>query len=259
MSTAAIDTDSLEARGYIVLRSAVEARLLAEFEATIDALARAQVARTEITPTAAEPLIDLLRIGGEYRKMLFGLLRNLYVLHKMTAAIGERLDAAGFFRWSLMAAPLYWPTLRADLPGEQTYLLDMHQDVKSTRCHTAWRMWVPLRPVDERRGTMKLVPESHALGPLPHDLTDPASYFVPERHYRGLPVETLSLPAGSAVLMNPLIVHGSVPSQSARMKYVLLIQIQDLATMVDPRDADEPLTQGLHLARLRDAAREVAE
>ena len=59
--------------------------------------------------------------------------------------------------------------------------------------------------------------------------------------------------------MSPLIVHGSVPSQSARMNYVLLIQIQDLAPMVDPRDADEPLTQGLHLARLRDAAREVAE
>ena len=59
--------------------------------------------------------------------------------------------------------------------------------------------------------------------------------------------------------MSPLIVHGSVPSQSVRMKYVLLIQIQDLATMIDPRDADEPLTQGLHLTRLRDAAREVME
>ncbi len=72
---------SLEAQGYIVLHDIVEARLLAEFETTIDALARAQVARTGITPTAAEPLIDLLRIGGEYRKILFGLLRNLYVLH----------------------------------------------------------------------------------------------------------------------------------------------------------------------------------
>ena len=131
----------------------------------------------------------------------------------------------------------------------------MHQDYGTMRSHKAWRMWIPLRAVNEEYGTMKIVLGSHKLGVVPHDLSDPNYPVVNEYVYQGLPTHTLDLPAGSGVIFNPLTLHTSIPNRSNRMKYILLIQIQDHSAMVDPDDADDDMAILIRTTEAREIAR----
>ena len=255
MTRLSIDLDELIGRGYTVIPDVVDENSLTEFESTIELLGRAQAETRQIATRAKEPLIELLSVGGQYRQTLFGLLKNLHIVQKISHVIGERLEDTGFFRWASLKVPLVWPTLRADLPCEETYMLPMHQDFGSTRCHTAWRLWIPLRRVDEHFGSMRVVARSHTRGILPHDMSDPRHPCVPHTHYSDLPVELLRLPAGHAVLFHPLVLHESVANCSDRIKFVLLLHIQDLATMVDPEDPNDELSSFLRLTNEREAAR----
>jgi uncharacterized membrane protein len=58
---------------------------------------------------------------------------------------------------------------------------------------------------------------------------------------------------------NPLLLHTWVAGEGSRIKYVLLIQVQDLATLADPDDSLDPITQRLKMAAARDARRAAAE
>ena len=254
MTRLSIELDELTERGYTVIPDVVDGSSLLEFESAIENLGRAQAKTKRIATEAREPLIDLLCVGGEYRQTLFELLKKLYVLQKISAIVGKRLEDTDFFRWSSLKVPLVWPTLRADLPCEETYLLPMHQDFATTRCHTAWRLWIPLRRVDEHFGTMKIVAGSHTRGIFPHDTSVPSRPYVDHTHYSDLPVEVIRLPPGHAVLFHPFILHESVPNRSDRIKFVLLLHVQDLATMVDPEDPNDELSSFVRLTREREAS-----
>ena len=251
-----VDFKQLTRDGYTPIPGLIDTDSLEEFEAVIASLGDELVRRMRLTVVSKEPLIDLFRVGGDFRALLYTHLKHLKVLHAMSSKITQGFEEARFFEWMGAEAPLFWSTLRADIPGEETYLLPIHQDYASTRCHNAWRIWVPLRPVNENDGSMLIVPGSHRLGHLPHETGDPKFPFVETCHYEGLDPKVLSLPAGDAVLFHPLLLHRSVPSRSNRMKFVLLVQIQDLATLLDPDDPDDPLAEFLNVQRERDRARE---
>lgn len=245
----------LQEHGFTRIPGIVDAELINAFERTMDALATEQLAIKGVARTASEGLTDLLKIGGEYRVALFGMFKHLRILHRMSHQVGARLDTMGFFDWTDQTAPMFWPSLRADLPGEDTYLLPMHQDYASTKCHRAWRLWIPLRDANADSGTMTVVPGSHKLGHLEHDTSDPRLPYVPTNRYAHLQQEILELPAGDGVLFNPLLLHASVPPRGDRIKYVLLIQVQDLASLADPDDPRDQITRQMKIAAERDAAR----
>jgi len=252
-----IDFDELDERGYTVLHGLVDTDALACFETAIDAAARAQAAKYDIPLTSAEPFIDVMKKGGPYRTLVFGLAKYLRVLHQMCSGVNDRLEKDGFFDWSGQTTPLFWSTLRADLPGEDLYLLPMHQDFGSIRCEKSWRLWVPLRPVDADSGTMEVVVGSHRLGPLDYDFSDLKHTCVEASVYEGMATETIELSAGQGVLINSFIAHRSVPNQSDRVKYVLLVNLQDLATMVDPDDPEHEIAEFIRMAADRDADRKI--
>ncbi|MBX9774032.1 MAG: phytanoyl-CoA dioxygenase family protein [Xanthobacteraceae bacterium] len=142
------------------------------------------------------------------------------------------------------------------LPGEGTYELPLHQDYATTRCRTAWRMWIPLRDVDRHHGTMEIVPGSQNQGPYPHSSQGRAALSIDRNALaqRGLAARTLELPAGDGVIFSPWLVHGSVPNRSPRTKWVLLLHVQDLATFVNPEEPSDPVYPFLELTeRVRTA------
>lgn len=249
-----IDYARLETDGYVHLSGLVPPDLLAEFETVVNRVGRTGLARKRRKPSSREPFADLLQTGGEYRVRLFANLKNLRVVQEMGMAVSERLRAEGFIDWAGLEAPLVYPTLRADPPGEAKYLLPFHQDY-ATQCRRAWRLWTPLRDASARTGTMKVVPGSHRLGFVAHDTADPARPVVPEAVLAGRESVTVDIPGGDGILFNPLLVHASVPAEVARMKYVLLVQVQDLTTLADPEDPDDPLPARLEMTRRRDAVR----
>jgi len=256
---AALDYDRLERDGFGVLSGLVRPDELAGFEREIALVGEQLAAQRGIERKSSEAIADVLIAAGPHRAMLFDHIKRLFSLTRLSMEIGTALEQAGLFRRSGIAVPIVWPTLRGDLPGEGTYELPLHQDYATTRCRTAWRMWIPLRGADRHYGTMEVVPGSHSRGPYPYSHGPrPGSVFIDrlELEQRGLVAQSLALPAGDGVIFSPWLVHGSVPNRSDRTKWVLLLHVQDLAAFVNPDEPADPLQPFLELTeRGRAAAR----
>ncbi|MEX2129183.1 MAG: phytanoyl-CoA dioxygenase family protein [Xanthobacteraceae bacterium] len=253
-----IDTDQLERDGFVILRGLVRDEEIAEFESSITRFSEAQLEKLGLPRRAAEPFIDLFTRGGQYTKRIYKLLEELFVLHRMSVRIGEELRTAGFLDWAKIDVPLIWPDIRADIPNDTVRSFPVHQDIASTQCGKAWRMWVALRPANAVAGSMALYPGTHNNGLVPHNMDQPLRPFVEPQHYAGIAPVVLDLPAGDGVLMNPLVLHSSVLNQSERTKFTLMIQVQDYALVLDPEDERGPLAElvrfGAKLTRARATA-----
>jgi len=253
-----IDVVELEERGYTFIPDVVDSSDLEAFERNAGRFAALQAAELGIELRSEDPFIDVFTSSPVYRRTVYPLFERLSVFHTMSAKIAAFLEESGFLNWAGFEVPLIWPEARADTPSEELMTLPMHQDYNSTKCTRAWRMWVALRPADEHRGTMRIVPGSHRHGCLPHNLDDPLQPYVEEKHYATMTEEIIRVPAGTGVLCNPLVVHGSVPNRSARTKFTLLVQVQDLAAVASPEDPADPFRSFREVAAARDQGRRAA-
>jgi len=245
------DFERLAEQGFIRIPRLVEKSKLEEFEDTMSWLAVAGLSMKGHSPGDEEPMSALLKCGGEYRVRLFANLKNLKVVQEMGSEVSQRLQDEGFLDWADLSVPAVYPTLRADPPGEIKYLLPYHQDY-ATPCQRAWRVWVPLRDANERSGTMKVVPKTHKNGLIEHDTSDPAHPTVPPSLFGGTTPEVIELSAGDGLIIDPLLVHASVPATENRMKYVLMVQVQDIATLGDFDNPDDPIRQRLDMVKSRE-------
>lgn len=226
----------LAEQGFTVLAGVIGEDDLHRFEDQIAALVAAQLAERGLQPRHSDPFIDLFAVGGAYTDRLYKLLERLLVLQRMNVRIADGFERAGFFDRLGLQVPIVWPDIRADIPSDATRLLPVHQDYRSMQCARAYRLWIPLRPSNEELGSMCVFPGTHRQGPVPHELSDPRAPHIAPARYRECERVVFDLPAGDAVLLDPLLFHASVPNRSWRTKFTLMIQMQDLATMIDPDD-----------------------
>jgi hypothetical protein len=251
-----IDTDQLQRDGFVILRGLIQPEELAEFESQVARFSESQIRKFNIPRVAQEAFIDVFRRGGQYTNRIYKLLEELFVLHRMSSRLGQELSTSGFLDWAEFEVPLIWPDIRADIPNDSLRSLPVHQDIKSTHCGKAWRLWIALRDADAVAGSMALYPGTHKKGVVPHQVKHPQRPLVEPEHYAGIEPIILDLPAGDGVIMHPLILHASVLNRSARTKFTLMVQIQDYASVVDPDDVQHPLAD---LVRFGAQARALAE
>jgi hypothetical protein len=229
-----IDEHELEERGFVRLPGLVSAADLAEFESTIGELCSAQIEARGIERRHADPFIDVMLADEEYRQYLFPQLRRLAIVERISAHVGTLLKSSGLLERRKFRVPLIWPDVRADLPNETTYQLPLHQDIRSTISFRALRIWLPLRAVGRHHGSMEVVAGSHKLGRIPTidegsvelQVDDAA---IPEE--RRICIEAA---AGDGILFDPNVIHRSIQNRSERVKFVILIQIQDAAQLYGP-------------------------
>lgn len=104
--------------------------------------------------------------------------------------------------------------------GEQRSDIPMHQDggYGELEPPTDVTIWLPLVDTDERNGGLRLVPGSHAQGPVEHQsaAVNPALREAPAGESIAL-----ALAAGEAVAFSGLLLHGSGPNRSDRERPVL--------------------------------------
>lgn len=237
--------------GFCTLSGLVYREELDAFEQTIGEVVASFQTDDPDPNSGQDPFISLFRNNREARKLLFSSMERLAILHRITARIEDDLRKQGFFEWAGIRVPLVWPDLRVDLPWFSKNLLPVHQDYRSTRSVTAFRLWIPLRPANEQFGTMCLYPGTHRNGPVAHDFSEPARPRIPGELYDEATRVVLDLPAGDGVLIDPMVFHGSIPNRSSRTKFTLMIQLQDLATLIlpgDPRYASFKLATNVRLA-----------
>ena len=238
-----IDEQELDERGFTVLPALITADALAEFEHVIVELCEAEIRRRDIRRQHTDPFVDMMLADDEYRRYLFPLLRRFHIVARISAEVGIRLTQSGFLTRKGFRAPLIWPYFRADLPHESTYALSFHQDLVSTESARAWRIWLPMRDVDRHYGSMELIPGSHKRGWLDHRQEETHQIEIDEALIPNDKRVCIEVAAGDAVLFHPCIVHRSVPNLSNRVKFVILVQIQDGAELLGPqKDLGKPGT-----------------
>jgi ectoine hydroxylase-related dioxygenase (phytanoyl-CoA dioxygenase family) len=135
-------------------------------------------------------------------------------------------------------------------PPERGAPFPMHQDhpyFPHTR-HTPLAASVHLDDADEANGCLRVVPGTHALGPLPADgpgrSVDAAEYPLE----RGTPVPAR---AGDVVVFNYLTIHGSGVNRSDRTRRNVLFQYrdpEDAPALVGGREEHVDWGQGLMVA-----------
>ena len=252
----AIDFVALDRDGYVVLPGLIGPADLAEFERCIAAVGDRLAAARNVAVADAEPIAAVLKAAGRHRSMLFDHVKRLWVIERLAGEVGRWLETAGLFAHSRIEVPVLWPTLKADLPGETEYAFPLHQDYATTRSRTAWRLWIPLRDANAERGTMRVAVGSHRHGPYRYVGMDTTYPHVAENELarHGFELVALDVAAGTGVLFDPRIIHGSVPNKSAVTKWVMLLHLQDLAGFPDPSNPDDSMRQFLDLTEAKNAA-----
>lgn len=243
---------TLQRDGCVILRNVIPDAELSTFETEIDHLARGFCTSRGVARSAPDALTDLLLAGGGFRRLIFPQLKNLPSLREIALCANRALQEAELFSAAgFETESVHW-LLKADVPGEAKFLLPMHQDY-NTPCHRAYRAWIPLRAANERNGTMRYVPGSHAAGFIAHDTTDPELPTVTD--YAQDQERLLEIEAGDVFLFHPLLVHGSVPASGDRMKYALIVNFWDLASLADPDDPEDPILSRMEMGAERDRVR----
>jgi Phytanoyl-CoA dioxygenase (PhyH) len=255
-----VDTQQLNENGYVIIPDVVKAAEVLEFEAMIGSFASSQAPKLGIAESDTELFIDVFRKGGPYTDRIYILMERMFILQRITARIGEELNESGFLQWAGIQVPLIWPDIRADIPNDSERVLPVHQDFASTFSERAWRFWIALRPSNALTGTMMVYPGTHSAGPYAHNLDNPLSPFVEPKYYAGRRGVVLEVESGCGVLINPLLLHASVPNRSKRTKFTLMIQVQDYNSVLHPDDSANALSlfQSISSARAKARAQRVS-
>jgi len=253
-----VDFDRLHSDGFITIGGLLDQSELERFEDTIATLVCAHTKSKGIQPVHVDPFEDIFCVGGAYTGRLYELMERLNILQQITARVSAYLEKAGFFDWAKIDVPLVWPDIRADLRSDQARSLPVHQDFGSMKCKKAWRLWIPLRPSNEQLGSMRAYPGTHKMGVVSHNVSDPLRPRIDQELYAGVDDVVFDLPAGDAVLIDPLLFHASVPNASETTKFTLMIQIQDLASMIDPTETSSPYHSFTQVTEIRSKARQKA-
>lgn len=218
-------------KGYCILDNLVDTAQLEKFERQITAIGRRECAKLSLDPGAAEPLIAVLDMDQAYRVFMFDKLKQLWVLREIAATVMERLNAVDFFERSGICVPTVHQTLKGDLPGDPTYTFPFHQDFRLIRSHRTYRLWIPLRDVGVTAGTIEIAAGSHKdRFDFVRDGTDYP--HIPDDKISGVyDTQVFTLSAGSAVLFNPHAAHRSVAGTSDRIRFVLILHIEDITAL----------------------------
>lgn len=245
----------LERDGFVLMPGLAGSDQRERFEREVGAIS-ASLARNAGSGAGGDAgLIEVFRRGGDFRSVVYSMLQGLRSLRRITAEAVQRLEEAGLLQQRGIAEPSVLTNLRVDLPRETDFALPMHQDYAGMRSPNAIRVWLPLRPVGPDTGSMTVIRESHLSGPLEHNRDDPKKPVVLPSAYDESQAVPIEAAAGTGVVFDMLLLHESILNMSDSIKFVLVITIQDMLTLVDPDDPDDKVGAFFHIAEQRAAAR----
>jgi phytanoyl-CoA hydroxylase len=237
------DGDLYRERGYVLARGVFDEREVEEMRAAIDRIL-ASVAGSEHDENhtwSSEQERGALVLKG---------------FHNVQYHHGAFTRAVAHPRLVAVLTQLIGPNVQLHhtkmlvKPPEQGASFALHQDYPyfPHERHTVLAASVHLDDADEENGCLRVLPGSHALGPLeahgPSKTVD-AAEFPFER------AEPVPARAGDVLLFNYLTIHGSGPNRSSRTRRNVLFQYRDPAdppVLVDGVEEHVNWGQGLMVA-----------
>ena len=225
-------------KGYYIIKNFLSSDDIKDFEKNLMLLCNMQTKLRSLGKTCNDPLIDLFKVGGAYRKILYTHLQDMKICKVIEYKLLSYIENDTTIKALKLEVPVLHAGIRVDIPGEEKFLTPAHQDIYSCRCKRSHRLWVPLRDVDEIHGTFKVYEGSHKKGYIePNSIENPEYPTIDPIHYEKCKEVIIRINAGDAVFFNPLLIHKSVPPKKMeRIKFIVGVDIQDLATLGNPDD-----------------------
>lgn len=123
---------------------------------------------------------------------------------------------------------------RIDLPGVTRELAVWHQDYLYVKGSTATiTAWIPLQDTPYERGCLMIMPGSHHLGILDHDMK-----ILGKRHYPSTiferEVRYVEMKKGDLLLFNSLLLHSSGLNLSRTVRLSIQARYSALSASTDP-------------------------
>jgi len=191
-------------------------------------------ARSRSGPTRFDDgIVELARADRSSVGRIFDACRRLLPVHEVSVdqrliAISEAMMNTGAIAASDIKA------LRIDLPGEQKYLFDWHQDFPYVMDSLdAVVFWIPLQDVDETNGALRVAPGTHKLGLQKLTVDDPDNeqnnkqkvmHIADLSFLDRFPQLDMCVAYGDALVFSTLLMHASGPNRSDRARFTLQVR-----------------------------------
>jgi len=170
---------------------------------------------------------DFLRYGRSWRDRLpgyFHLMSNPKILDAVQSLIGPEL----------FSNPVY--NVRPKVPGVAAGAVPWHQDKSywpDASANPVITVWIPLVDATLENGCLRVIPGTHQKRVAAHraeTYTGTAYTELPpeviEEYARRRPIETLPVRAGTAILFNDRLIHGSTPNNSDHVRWSVDLRYQ---------------------------------
>ncbi|MDX2074207.1 MAG: phytanoyl-CoA dioxygenase family protein [Alphaproteobacteria bacterium] len=215
--------------GFLILRGALKEA--AAFHALINELEN--YARTFATDFSLSNPASVLALAADDRTTLYCGLRYLPSLYRFVSddlilsisrALGIAFPGIELFN-----------NIRMDLPGEDQYLFQWHQDITynlgSANCLT---YWIPLSKTGAHYGGIEVIPGSHKRGIWPCEVVNPQgkSGLLTTRdivitEQPQTPPVTLETEFGDLVVFSQMLLHKSLSNRSDNVRWTVQIRHSD--------------------------------
>ncbi len=242
--------------GFTVLDNFIDATELEEFESTISQFCKHQISKLNINSKSPDPLVNLFKRDGNYRKMLYQSMHNFVIFEKLKIKLFDKLNNDGTLKSLGFKTPIIRSGLFISLPHESHFDNPAHQDIYSYLSHKYLRFWIPLTKVDSHHGSMKVYSKSHKDGFItPDDLSNSDYATFSKKKLQSFDSTIFEFNSGPCVVFNPLLIHESVENKSDKVRIILSVDIIDLSDLGDFNDESSDFYQMLNITNKRKASR----
>jgi len=159
--------------------------------------------------------------------------RHLLSLHRLLIR-EENLALARFLMETEYVNVIPYIPIRIDIQGEEKYLFEWHQDYPYIQgSPDSVIFWAPLFDVEEGKGGVKLIPESHKQGVRKVKLVDPfnenrnGAHTIQLEGSEDLDREDawyMNMEAGDALVFSTLLLHKSIPMDQGKIRWTTQIR-----------------------------------
>jgi ectoine hydroxylase-related dioxygenase (phytanoyl-CoA dioxygenase family) len=216
--------NKFEEQGFVVISNAIKMRQIEELFSDINSVlleALRSVDSSRLPSASAEENYLLLKKEApEIKSHAYDLIKLLNSLH-LLARTGQVIDLIK----ELSANPILVDNVQVRIDDQTNdRLLPLHQEVYGQISYDCYNLWVPLVPVTQKNGALRVLPGSHKLGKLKHHFFDDSNkgHGLIEGQFDESKIVTPSLDAGDAILFHPLLIHGSSSNQSDSIRWTMV-------------------------------------
>jgi phytanoyl-CoA hydroxylase len=228
--------------GYVVIEQAVEKGTVERMFRDVSALLEEALANVGLAGQADSVDDKYALLKRRFSKLkshaydLIGYLESV----QLAARTGRLIDALH----ALSDRPFLIDRvqLRVD-DASNDRLLPLHQEVYGQISWDCLNAWVPLVPVSNNRGALRVLPGSHRAGHVRHrfyrEFNDSHGICEGEIDERG--VVSPAMASGDAVIFHPLLVHGSGINTGDSTRWTLVARYNPVQRIPYLEGEDNPL------------------